>query len=51
VGLQEPSLVQIRFLADEESLMAAGEPQVPPLRYAPVGMTILLRGPLLFRRI
>jgi hypothetical protein len=38
------SLVQIRFLKDEESLISPPEkPQVPPLRYAPVGMTILLR--------
>ena len=30
---------------------AAAEPQVPPLRFAPVGMTILLRGQLPFCRI
>ena len=51
-GLLSASLVQIRFLEDEESLLWPREKtQVPPLRYATVGMTILLRGPRLFRRI
>jgi hypothetical protein len=43
------SLVQIRFLEDEEGLIPREKPQVPPLRYASVGMTILLRDQLLFR--
>jgi hypothetical protein len=44
-------LSKLDFLEDEEDPKPREKPQVPPLRYASVGMTILLRDQLLFRSI